>query len=161
MFRYNIPMTDPINTQPVWNLDAAQWNALTQKTGTGGDALEDGAFARSDRRPDTETVEIGFYATALNKPSGWNYPFLETVPGSRLLGAFIGRAWHEAETGFVQFEIAIFAAAQALAADYESGASDLDFVTYEQAVEQAMRGTPAILAWLHGEFGRLVSVVNL
>ena len=154
-------MTDPINAQPVWNLDAAQWKALTEKTGVGEDALEDGAFARTDHRPDTEAAEIGFYATALNKPPGWNYPFLEAVPGSRQSGAFVGRAWHESETGFVQFEVAIFAAAQALAADYESGASDLDFVTYEQAVEEAMRGTPADLSWLHHEFGRLVSVTRL
>ena len=133
---------------------------LVRQAATSSDALEDGAFARASLSPEAAT-EIGFYATALSKPPGWNYPFLEAVPGSRQLGAFVGRAWHQSETGFVQFEIAIFAAAQALAADYESGASDLDFVTYEQAVEQAMRGTPADLAWLHHEFGRLVGITNL
>jgi len=159
--RYNKAMTDQTNTMPVWNLDTGQWNALTGQVEANGDALEDGAFARPDHRPETEAVEIGFYATALNKPEGWNYPFLEAIPDSRQSGAFVGRAWHQPETGFVQFEVALPAAAQALAADYESGASDLDFVTYEQAVEQAMRGTPAEMAWLHREFGRLVNVTNL
>lgn len=146
---------------PVWNLDAVQWDALTQQAATQTDALEDGAFARPAPRPDSAAVEIGLYATALNKPENWPYPFLEAVPVSRQFGAYVGRAWHESETGFVQFEVALPAAAQALAADYESGASDLDFVTYEQAVEQAMQGTPADLAWLHREFGRLLSVTRL
>ena len=151
----------PAGQLPVWNLDVDRWKQLAKRAGTSGDALEDGAFARLDLRPESGGLEIGFYATALSKPSGWNYPFLEVVPSSRKLGAYIGRAWHEAETGFVQFEVALPAAASALAADYESGASDLDFVTYEQAVDSAMRGTPADLLWLHEEFGRLVSVTSL
>ena len=151
----------PAGQLPVWNLDVDRWKQLAKRAGTSGDALEDGAFARLDLSPEPGGLEIGFYATALNKPSGWNYPFLEAVPSSRRLGAYIGRAWHEAETGFVQFEVALPAAASALAADYESGASDLDFVTYEQAVESAMRGTPADLMWLHEEFARLVSVTAL
>lgn len=151
----------PDGDLPVWNLDAARWEQLTRRAGTSGDALEDGAFARLDRSPDSGGMEIGFYATALNKPSGWGYPFLEAVPSSQRFGAYLGRAWHEAETGFVQFEVALPAAASALAADYESGASDLDFVTYEQAVDSAMRGTPADLLWLHEEFARLVSVTAL
>ena len=151
----------PAGQLPVWNLDVDRWKQLAKRAGTSGDALEDGAFARLDLRPESGGLEIGFYATALNKPSGWNCPFLEAVPSSRRLGAYIGRAWHEAETGFVQFEVALPAAASALAADYESGASDLDFVTYEQAVESAMRGTPADLMWLHEEFARLVSVTAL
>ena len=151
----------PAGQLPVWNLDVDRWKQLAKRAGTSGDALEDGAFARLDLSPEPSGLEIGFYATALNKPSGWNYPFLEAVPSSRRLGAYIGRAWHEAETGFVQFEVALPAAASALAADYESGASDLDFVTYEQAVESAMRGTPADLMWLHEEFARLVSVTAL
>jgi len=140
---------------PVWNIEGRRWDLLVQRAASGADALEDGAFARLERRPETGEWEIGFYATALNKPEQWNYPFLEAIPGSQDTGAYIGRAWHEASTGFVQFEVVLPAAAQALAADYESGASDLDFVTYEQAVELAMRGTPADLAWLHREFGRL------
>lgn len=162
-------MTDQTNALPVWNLDADRWETLAVHASASGDALEDGAFARPDRSPETrgieslETggIEIGFYATALNKPAGWKYPFLEQIPRSRRLGAYVGRAWHETETGFVQFEVALPAAASALAADYESGASDLDFVTYEQAVEAAMRGTPADYLWLHAEFGRLVSVSAL
>ena len=151
----------PAGQLPVWNLDVDRWKQLAKRAGTSGDALEDGAFARLDLSPEPGGLEIGFYATALNKPSGWNYPFLEAVPSSRRLGAYIGRAWHEAETGFVQFEVALPAAASALAADYESGASDLDFVTYEQAVDSAIRGTPTDLLWLHEEFGRLVSVTAL
>ena len=100
--------------------------------------------------PRRAAAELVFYATPLNKPAGWAYPFLEAIPGSRTLGASVGRAWHEAATGFVQFEVAVVAAAQALAADYESGASDLDWVTYEQAVARAVRGTAAEAAWLCG-----------
>ncbi len=146
---------------PVWNLDAGQWETLTRRVQSGADVLEDGAAVRLEASPETWASELAFYATPLNKPDGWNYPFLEAVPGSRPLAAQIGRAWHEPETGFVQFEVALYAAAQALAADYESGASDLDFVTYEQAVEQAVRGTPADMVWLHGEFERLVRVAGL
>jgi len=50
------------------------------------------------------------------------------------------------------------AAAQELAADYESGASDLDWVTYEQAVARAVRGTAADAGWLYQEFGRLATL---
>ncbi len=146
---YNSRMSDET---PVWNLDAGQWEALARRAQSGPDTLEDGAYVRAEPNLEIGTAELTFYATPLNKPAGWNYPFLEAVPGSKGRGAQIGRAWHEAETGFVQFEVALNAAAQALAADYESGTSDLDFVTYEQAVEQAVRGTPADLAWLYGEF---------
>ena len=141
---------------PVWNLDAAQWGAVLRLAESSLDALEDGACVRADQKPDSHPGELVFYATALNKPYGWAYPFLEAVPRSKVRGASIGRAWYEAATGFVHFEVLLPAAAQELAADYESGASDLDFVTYEQAVEQAVQGTPADLAWLHGEFGRLL-----
>lgn len=144
-----------------WNLDPARWEALVRKAQSGPDVLEDGAYARAEAHPQTGAAELAFYATALNKPSGWAYPFLEDIPGSRTRGASVGRAWHEPETGFVQFGVELFAAAQALAADYESGASDLDFVTYEQAVEQAVRGTPADAAWLEREFGRLAAIARL
>ena len=140
---------------PVWNLDAAQWEAIGRRAQTSPNALEDGAFVQAEQNSDTGPHELVFFASALNKPSGWNYPFLEPVPRSRTLGASVGRAWRDPETGRVQFEVALLAAAQAIAADYESGASDLDFVTYEQAAESAVRGTPADLAWLHQEFGRL------
>ena len=140
---------------PIWNLDTAQWEAIIRQAQGSLDALEDGAAVRAERSRETEQSELVFFATALNKPFGWAYPFLEPIPRSQVRGASIGRAWHEPETGFVHFEVALLAAAQELAADYESGASDLDFVTYEQAAEQAVRGTPADLAWLHQEFGRL------
>jgi hypothetical protein len=146
------------NDAPVWNLDAGQWEALVRRVRASADALEDGAYVRVGT--ETGGAELVFYATALNKPADWAYPFLEAIAGSRHLGASVGRAWHEAETGFVQFEVAVVAAAQALAADYESGASDLDWVTYEQAVAQAVRGTAAEAAWLHREFGRLAALVE-
>lgn len=145
---------------PVWNLDAGQWEALTRRA-AGADVLEDGAVVRIEAHPETGDAELTFYATPLNKPPGWTYPFLEAVPGSDRRGAQIGRAWLERATGFVQFEVALPAAAQALAADYESGTSDLDFVTYEQAVTQAIGGTAADLAWLCAEFGRLVLIARL
>jgi hypothetical protein len=157
-------MTDQTES-PLWNLDAAQWDAILERAAAPPDALADGAFVgveiaggesvgvESDA--DTSQRELVFFATALNKPSGWAYPFLESVPRSKDFGASIGRVWRDPDTGLIQFEVSLLAAAQELAADYESGASDLDFVTYEQAVEQAVRGTPADLAWLHQEFGRL------
>ena len=55
----------------------------------------------------------------------------------------MGRVWPESETGFVHFGVSIPAAAQSLRAAYESGTADLDYVAYEQAVDQTVRGTPA------------------
>lgn len=143
---------------PVWNLDAQQWNALLERAQSTADALEDGAYARVLPDPNTRTPDLWFYATATNAPPGWRFPFFENIPNAQAKGASVGRAWHEVETGFVQFDVEIPAAAQALSADYESGVSDLDYVTYEQAMEQAVRGTPADLAWLIGEFTRLVKL---
>ena len=138
---------------PAWSLDATQWDAILRRASAHPNVLEDGAFVEADS--DTSLRGLVFFATARNKPSGWAYPFLEAVPHGKAFGASVGRVWHEPDTGLVQFEVSLLAAAQTLAADYESGASDLDFVTYEQAVEQAVRGTPDDLAWLHQEFGRL------
>ena len=140
---------------PNWNLSAAQWEAIARRASAGPDTLADGAFVRVEASPQIGQAELLFFATALNKPLGWGYPFLEDIPQSRTRGALIGRVWQEALTGQITFEVVLPAAAQAIAADYESGASDLDFVTYEQAVEAAVRGTPNDLAWLHGEFGHL------
>ncbi|MDQ2687236.1 MAG: hypothetical protein M3Y28_05140 [Armatimonadota bacterium] len=145
-------MTDETHT---WNLTSAQWDALTARVRTTNDALEDGALARIVMDEATGAAELYFYATALNKPADWRFPFLEPVPDSENLGAFVGRAWHEPETGFVQFEVFLPAAAQALQADYESGVADLDYVAYKQAVEQAVRGTEKDAAWLTNEFARL------
>jgi hypothetical protein len=154
-----VGMTDQTET-PLWTLDAAQWDAILGRAAAYSDALADGAFvgveiAGVERDADAGQRELVFFATALNKPSGWAYPFLESVPHGKDFGASIGRVWRDPDTGLIQFEVSLLAAAQELAADYESGASDLDFVTYEQAVEQAVRGTPNDLAWLHQEFGRL------
>ncbi len=142
------------DTGLVWNLTFEQWQRLAARAEATPDALEDGAFVRFD----SPAGELHFYATPLRKPAGWPYPFLEPIPGVRQNGAFVGRAWHEPDTGFVHFEVFLYAAAQALRADYESDVSDLDYVTYEQAVDQAVRGTQSDLAWLHQEFGRLASL---
>ena len=147
-------MTDQTEN-PLWNLDDAQWNAILERAASLPAALADGAFVGFDSNTDPNSRELVFFATALNKPSGWAYPFLESFPRSKERGASIGRVWRDPDTGLVQFEVSLLAAAQELAADYESGASDLDFVTYEQAVEQAVRGTSNDLVWLHQEFGRL------
>ena len=147
-------MTEPLEA-PNWNLSAPQWDAVVRRAETGPDTLADGAFVRTEAAREAEQTELAFFATARNKPLDWNYPFLEDISQSRTRGAMIGRAWRDADTGRVEFEVMLPAAAQAIAADYESGASDLDFVAYEQAVDQAVRGTPREMAWLHGEFGRL------
>lgn len=147
------------NDEPAWNLSGDEWAALTARARAKSDVLEDGAFVRAEIA--LEVPCLVFYATPLNKPDGWTYPFLEDIANARTRGAEIGRVWHETDTGFVQFVIALVAAAQELAADYESGASDLDWVTYEQAVAAAVQGTPADAAWLRREFARLVRVANL
>ena len=143
---------------PNWSLSAAQWEAVVRRAQAGPDALADGAFVRTDISvygDETGQTELIFAASSRNKPLGWGYPFLEAIPQTRTRGAVIGRAWRNPGTGHVAFEVMLPAAAQAIAADYESGTSDLDFVSYEQAVGQAVCGTPNDLAWLHGEFGRL------
>lgn len=145
-------MTDETQT---WNLTPEQWDGLLARVRATNDALEDGALARVQADGGADSPELHFYATPLNKPPDWRFPFLEPVPGSSQPGAFIGRAWHEAATGFVQFEVFLPAAAQALQADYESGVDDLDYVAYEQAVERAVRGTDKEAAWLTNEFARL------
>lgn len=144
-------MTDAYS---VWNLTSDQWRRLTERIQAANDALEDGAYVRHDALAN----ELHFYATPLSKPLGWHYPFLEPVSGVRQSGAFVGRAWHDDKTGFVELEVMLFAAAQALRADYESDVSDLDYVTYEQAVELAVQGTEADLTWLRQEFGRSASL---
>ena len=146
------------DSEPVWNLSADEWAALTARAQASADVLEDGAFVRPEIA--LEVPCLVFYATPLNKPDGWKYPFLEDIANVRTRGAEIGRAWHEPDTGFVQFEVTLIAAAQELAADYESGASDLDWVTYEQAVTAAVGGTPADAAWLRREFTRLERVTG-
>lgn len=151
-------MTDETRT---WNLTPEQWGALTARVRGTGDALEDGALARAATEETADAPELHFYATPLNKPADWRLPFLEPVPDGGRLGAFVGRAWHEAATGFVQFEVFLPAAAQALQADYESGVADLDYVAYEQAVDRAVRGTDKEAAWVTDEFARLMAVSGM
>ena len=147
-------MAEPNTQLPAWNLTEPEWQTLVTRASSATDLLEDGAYVRaSPAQP-----ELDFYATSLNKPAEWHYAFQEEIPNADRRGALVGRAWHEPETGFVQFEVMVYAGAQALRADYESDVGDMDYVAYETAVEQALRGTPADLAWLHREFARLVAV---
>lgn len=148
-------MTEP---KPTWNLTEEQWRAIQDRAELTADALEDGAYVRSAAGEGGEMEELHFYATGLNKPDDWRFPFAEDIPGSSAAGAFIGRAWHDPATGFVHFEVVVYAAAQAVRADYESGVGDLDYVTYEQEVERAIAGTQADKAWLAHEFGRLANI---
>ncbi len=143
-----------------WNITDGHWEALRARAAANADALEDGAYVRVVADEETGLPELHFYATPLNKPGDWRYPFADSIPDSSHTGAFIGRVWHAQETGFVHFEVIVYAAAQAVTADYESGVSDLDYVTYEQAVDQALRGTPTEEDWLAQEFARLVSVAG-
>ncbi len=145
-------MTEP--KQQTWNLTEAQWQRLLRRVRANSDVLEDGAYVRLDADP----PEMYFYATALNKPVHWRYPFLEMIPESQTVGALIGRAWYAPETGFVHFEVILYAAAQELRANYESGVDDMDYVAYENASEQAVHGTPSDEAWLQAEFKRLVAL---
>ena len=137
-----------------FNLSPAQWASVFARAQSGTDALEDGAFVR------VEEDVLVFYATALSKPQGWRLPFLEPVPGTRQVGAMVGQAAHDPATGFVELTPTVYAAAQAVTADYESDVGDMDYVAYENAVADAVRGTPADAAWLHGEFGRLLRVAG-
>lgn len=143
------------NAEPTWNLTTQQWETLTARVRASRDPLEDGSLALVERNARSGGDEIVFYATALNKPEGWPYAFPEMIPQSQRAVASIGRAWHEPETGFAHFEVALYAAAQSLAADYEGGAGDFDDVSYEIALEQAVHGRPEDEAWLKTEFGRL------
>ena len=134
-----------------WNLTAAEWANLVAGAGRSLDILEDGAFVRVGKSPDGGT-ELRFYASALNKPDGWRYGFTESLPRIARPVASIGRAWHHAATGFVEFEVKIDAAAQSLVADYEGGAGDFDDATFEQEVDRALKGTPGDRGWLVREF---------
>ena len=145
-------MTTP---EPTWNISPQQWQTLTAAVRGSRDPLEDGALALVERNGETHEDDIVFYATALNKPAGWPYAFPETIPASKRPVASIGRAWHEAATGFVQFEVALYAAAQSLAADYEGGVGDYDELSYEIALERVVLGRPEDAQWLREEFGRL------
>jgi hypothetical protein len=143
-----------------WNITDQKWEAIRTRAASNSDVLEDGAYVRAAVIDATGAAELHFYATALNKPRDWRFPFADEIPGTRHIGALVGRAWHEPATGFVHFEVVLYAAAQSVTADYESGVSDLDYVTYEQAVEQAMHGTDNDAAWLEHEFARLVGLAG-
>ena len=146
-------------TEQTWNIAGSQWERLTAAVRASRDALEDGAFALVERDAETNSDAVVFYATSLNKPAGWPYAFPESIPISRRPVASIGRAWFEPATGFVQFEVALYAAAQALAADYEGGAGDYDEVSYELALQQSVQGRPEDERWLKAEFARLTKLV--
>jgi len=142
---------------PLRNLSVAEWNALVDWTAQSIDRLEDGAIATVDLY-DPQNPEIQFYASALNKPKGWTYPFLSEHNGYKREVETIGRAYRDGLSGMVQLEVVIPAAAQAIKADYESGTADLDYVAYEQAVEKAIEGGPEDLKWLDSEYRRLLAL---
>jgi hypothetical protein len=142
-----------------WNMTDQKWEAIRARAASFSDVLEDGAYVRATT-DETGPGELHFYATALNKPRDWRFSFAEEISGTHQTGALVGRAWHEPATGFVHFEVMLYAAAQAVTADYESGVSDLDYVTYEQAVEEALRGSDNEGTWLEYEFARLVKLVG-
>ena len=142
---------------PVWNLTEAQWADACERARR--DALDDGAYVRAVPDAAAGRPQPGLLRHAPQRAvrpgttRSWN-----PSPAPGTLGAYVGRAWHEPETGFVHFEVSIPAAAQSLRAAYESGTADLDYVAYEQAVDQAVRGTPGDEAWLYQEFARLLNV---
>ena len=142
-----------------WNLTEAEWVGLVEGAGRSLDILEDGAFVRARQSTDGG-IELQFYASALNKPEGWKYAFNEQLPRIARPVASIGRAWHHAATGFVEFEVRIEAAGQSLVADYEGGAGDFDDATFEQEVDRALKGTPGDRGWLVREFDRLMKMVS-
>jgi hypothetical protein len=146
-----------IDEAPIRNLSATEWNALIEWTEKSVDRLEDGAIAAVDRY-DPEHPEIRIYASQLNKPAGWNYPFLDEQDGCDRAVETIGRAYRDDQAGLVRLEVVIPAAAQAIRADYESGTADLDYVAYEQAVERAVNGRPEDLDWLDAEYRRLLAL---
>jgi hypothetical protein len=137
-------------------LTEAEWARLVERAKANVDVLEDGAYVRAEAAEGG--VELQFFASSLNKPTGWRYGFTESVNGSKRLAAYVGRAWHHTDTGFVEFEVRVLAAAQSLVADYEGGAGDFDDATFELEVERAMHGTPADREWLMREFARLTKV---
>lgn len=145
---------------PERRLNQNQWDALIARAQADPDALEDGAYVRAASDPDSGTTDLLFYAAALNKPSGWHFPFLESILDTRTRGAFVGLARRAPESGRVTFEVVLLAAADALRADYESAVSDMDQLAYEQAVDVAVRGTPSDHAWLESEFARLAALAQ-
>ena len=149
-------MGDQVNG---WNLTEAEWKALVDAAGKSLDVLEDGAFVRAAQSAEGGT-ELRFYATALNKPEGWRHAFNEQIPRITRRVASIGRARHDVATGFVEFDVEVEAAAQALIADYEGGAGDFNDFAIEDEIDRALLGTPADRAWLIQEFDRLTKMAK-
>jgi hypothetical protein len=142
-----------------WNMSEAEWARLVARATANVDVLEDGAYVGIATGADGGT-DLLFYASALNKPPAWHYPFTEPSPRGNRPVAYVGRAWRDQPTGYVEFEVMLTAAAEALQADFEGGASDLDDLGFEQAMESAVRGTPADHEWLIGEYQRLVRLAQ-
>jgi hypothetical protein len=142
------------NEAPLRSLSAEEWKSLLDWVGTTQDPLEDGAIAR--RSEDAEPA-IDFYASAINKPKVWRYPFLEELPGYERPVEMVGRAWREDESDAIKMEAVNMAAAKAVTADYESGTEAMDDIEYERTVESALAGTPEDGEWLDGEYRRLLT----
>lgn len=146
-----------------WNISEGSWAAAVAYASEASDALEDGAYVRVGQTPDSASstsAELHFYASAINRPPAWHYPFTETIDDIDRAVAYIGRSWHHPETGFVEFEVQLPAAAAALLADFEGGVADFDEVALEQEIAVVMRGTQADMEWVKQEFERLFRFVE-
>jgi hypothetical protein len=135
-------------------MDAESWDAIVSRVQATRDFLEDGAIARVSTDSQSQENEIHVYATELNKPRDWNYPFLEEIPHCTRHGALVGIVRFTGSSA--DAEVIIPAAAASLRADYESGANDMDYTEYERAVADAVRGDEADRTWLKREVARLV-----
>ena len=139
-----------------WKLPEEEWRRILTRVRENANLLADGAYARVAADMETGAEELHAFATQINHPEGWRFAFQEPIPDGGPLGAFIGRIWRDAPSGDIQFEAILYAAAQAVSADYAGGAGDMDDMEFEQAVERSLRGTPADYLWLRQEFGRLI-----
>ncbi|BDI30416.1 hypothetical protein CCAX7_24670 [Capsulimonas corticalis] len=141
-----------------WKLPDEEWRRILTRVRKDPRLLGDGAYVRVGADPETNVEELHFFATPANHPEGWRYAFQEQISDGGPLGAFVGRAWRDAASGAIEFEVILYAGAQAVSADYAGGAGDMDEMEFEQAVNRALKGVPADRRWLTEEYGRLIWV---
>ena len=151
--RYNKGVEQEISR---WKLPDEEWRRILTRVRENPHLLADGAYARVADDMETGAEELHIFATQINAPEGWRFAFQEQIPDGGPLGAFVGRVWRDTTSGEIAFEVILYAAAQAVSADYAGGAGDMDDMEFEQAVDRSLRGTPADRLWLTQEFGRLI-----
>ncbi|MEO7716060.1 MAG: hypothetical protein ABIY70_07650 [Capsulimonas sp.] len=139
-----------------WKLPDEEWRRILTRVRKDPNILGDNAYVRVETDPETSVEELHFFATPNNAPDGWRYAFQEQIPDNGPLGAFVGRAWRDSASGDIQFEVILYAGAQAVSADYAGGTGNMDEMEFEQAVNRALQGTPADRRWLTEEYGRLI-----